>query len=193
MIFENNKKIFCEPIAERQFLSATECRQLVETFEQNVSKSIKSQINLSLETENSIRSSRSLFLKDYEFESIVSSVGRKVFDINNEFWNFQLSNRIENFQIIKYENPGDHYDWHMDWNSDPMCSTRKISIVIQLSDPTNYTGCDLVLRPGNAQHFGSRQQGAAIVFPSFLLHKVTPIESGIRYSLVFWIEGDSYR
>ena len=193
MIFENNKKIFCEPIAERQFLSATECRQLVETFEQNVSKSIKSQINLNLETEDSIRSSRSLFLKDYEFESIVSSVGRKVFDINNEFWNFQLSNRIENFQIIKYENPGDHYDWHMDWNSDPMCSTRKISIVIQLSDPTNYTGCDLVLRPGNAQHFGSRQQGAAIVFPSFLLHKVTPIESGIRYSLVFWIEGDSYR
>ncbi len=64
MIFENNKKIFCEPIAERQFLSTAECTQLIDLFEQNISKSIKSQINLNLETEDSIRSSRSLFLKD---------------------------------------------------------------------------------------------------------------------------------
>jgi PKHD-type hydroxylase len=81
----------------------------------------------------------------------------------------------------------------MDWNPDPMSCVRKLSIVVQLSDPNTYTGCDLILKNGNANYYFNRTRGNAIFFPSFYLHKVTPLTSGTRYSLVIWIEGDSFQ
>jgi PKHD-type hydroxylase len=37
------------------------------------------------------------------------------------------------------------------------------------------------------------QLGDALVFPSFLRHRVTPVSRGVRYSLVTWIEGPQWR
>ena len=37
------------------------------------------------------------------------------------------------------------------------------------------------------------KKGAAIIFPSFYLHRVTPVTSGIRKSFVLWVGGEPYR
>ena len=37
-----------------------------------------------------------------------------------------------------------------------------------------------------------RSQGTAIVFPSFLNHRVRPVSSGVRRSMVAWIAGPPF-
>ena len=70
---------------------------------------------------------------------------------------------------------------------------RKISLSLQLTDPSCYRGCDLVLEAGDGPYSAERTRGTLIAFPSYVLHRVTPIESGIRKSLVIWVAGPEFR
>ncbi len=73
---------------------------------------------------------------------------------------------------------------------------RKISMTCNLSLPNEYTGGNLKFDFG-PHHVGERYheveeirpQGSVVVFPSWLPHCVTPIETGVRYSLVLWSLG----
>jgi predicted 2-oxoglutarate/Fe(II)-dependent dioxygenase YbiX len=38
-----------------------------------------------------------------------------------------------------------------------------------------------------------KEQGTLIAFPSFMLHEVSPIKKGTRYSLVAWITGENFK
>jgi PKHD-type hydroxylase len=38
-----------------------------------------------------------------------------------------------------------------------------------------------------------RKRGTLILFPSFLIHRVTPVNSGVRESMVSWISGPNFR
>ncbi|HEY9842705.1 MAG: 2OG-Fe(II) oxygenase [Candidatus Sericytochromatia bacterium] len=91
-------------------------------------------------------------------------------------------------QILEYPLNG-FYEWHVDIGKG-VNSTRKLSIVVQLSDPGDYTGGRLLI--GLRDYQLPVTQGAMIVFPSYLLHKVTPVESGKRFSLVTWSHGPAY-
>lgn len=89
------------------------------------------------------------------------------------------------------------YDWHNDvsWTA-PTMTHRKLSMVIQLSNPSDYEGANLEVVPlfhEAPDPEQLRQQGTVIVFPSFLAHRVTPITRGMRYSLVAWIDGPKWR
>lgn len=60
---------------------------------------------------------------------------------------------------------------------------RALSFSIQLTDPGDYEGGLLeVAGPGNA----SNAQGTAVLFPSYSLHRVHPVTSGERWSIVSW-------
>lgn len=113
----------------------------------------------------------------------------------------------------------DHYDWHVDSSILARANTpfdRKLSMSLQLSKGDAYTGCNLEFpdhanfMEGNKENAGVnvrtgktissdklavilRQQGTAILFPSFAHHRVTPIESGERYCLVNWVQGPRWR
>jgi PKHD-type hydroxylase len=72
---------------------------------------------------------------------------------------------------------------------------RKLSLIIQLTDPSEYEGGDFqfdsdIPQPDPAE---IKQRGTVIVFPSFLRHRVTPVTSGVRRSLVSWVEGPKFR
>ncbi|MBO9601096.1 MAG: 2OG-Fe(II) oxygenase [Novosphingobium sp.] len=87
-----------------------------------------------------------------------------------------------------------HYDWHQDvWLESPRPYARKLSVVIQLSEPDDYSGGDFeffgIENPG--ERFTPR--GSLLVFPSFLQHRVNPVLSGTRRSLVTWVEGPNWR
>jgi PKHD-type hydroxylase len=72
---------------------------------------------------------------------------------------------------------------------------RKLSMTIQLSEPNEYEGGEFEIDPefGVLDQAVIKQRGTVLVFPSFLRHRVAPVTSGIRRSLVCWAEGPKFR
>ena len=110
---------------------------------------------------------------------------------NKEMWNFDLWDYYDSLQYTKYYGNGGHYDWHADLGSG--ISNRKLSCVLQLSTPEEYEGGDLEMNPGGGVISVPKGLGTLCLFPSFLLHRVTPLTSGVRKSLVTWIAGANFR
>ena len=87
------------------------------------------------------------------------------------------------------------YDWHhdVDWTSNHAFD-RKLSVVVQLSDPKYYEGADFEFAEVESPEKNALKcKGTVLVFPSYLTHRVTEITSGTRYSLVAWFEGPRWR
>lgn len=88
-----------------------------------------------------------------------------------------------------------HYDWHhdIDWNANDIVD-RKLSVTVQLSNPSEYEGGDFMFREvPQLPSIDCKKKGTVLVFPSYLFHKVSPVTKGIRRSLVAWFEGPSWR
>lgn len=86
------------------------------------------------------------------------------------------------------------YGWHEDLNwlkATPF--DRKMSMVIQLSKPDDYTGGKLEFANDPLAEGQFVNQGDVIFFPSFNRHRVTPVKLGVRYSLVTWFIGPKFR
>jgi PKHD-type hydroxylase len=66
-------------------------------------------------------------------------------------------------------------------------------MVIQLSEPNEYEGGDLQLLSGSEPTTADKAKGKVVMFPSYMLHRVTPVTSGIRKTLVVWITGPSFK
>jgi PKHD-type hydroxylase len=129
---------------------------------------------------------------DSKWEWVIDKIMSQVTEANNTIWNFELKSIIDNIQYTEYEGNGGHYDWHLDIGPGSI-SHRKISIVIQLSDPNDYVGGDLQIMTGSEYTTIPRGKGNVVIFPSFLLHRVVPLTSGNRKSLVLWVGGDHYK
>ena len=98
----------------------------------------------------------------------------------------------ENAQFTEYPEGG-FYDWHMDCdvNMQHEPPVRKISMTLLLNDPSEFEGGDLeLMAPGK---FAELKQGHAIVFASFLNHRVNKVRRGVRQSLVVWFGGKPFR
>ena len=110
---------------------------------------------------------------------------------NKEMWNFDIWGYQDSLQYTKYYGNGGHYDWHADLG--PGISNRKLSCVLQLSTPEEYEGGVLQMNPGGNILEVPKALGTLCFFPSFLLHRVTPLSSGVRKSLVTWLCGANFR
>jgi PKHD-type hydroxylase len=129
---------------------------------------------------------------DSKWEWVIDKIMSQVIEANNTIWNFDLKSIIDNIQYTEYEGNGGHYDWHLDIGPGSI-SHRKISVVIQLSEPNEYEGGDLQIMTGSEYVTIPKGKGNVVVFPSFLLHRVVPLTSGNRKSLVLWIGGEHYK
>jgi len=71
---------------------------------------------------------------------------------------------------------------------------RKLSFVLQLSNPEDYTGGNLQLLGDNGKsYFAPRQRGTLIFFDSRTPHRVLKVKSGERRSLVGWVVGPRWK
>ena len=116
---------------------------------------------------------------------------------NEMWWGMSLSD----VQSIQYTEYGEHnkgyYNWHHDWawGGPSTGLKRKMSMSIQLSDPTDYDGgefkfCDPCVNTlAKERNLKWNKQGTALMFPSFMAHKVSPVTRGTRKSLVVWFKG----
>lgn len=111
--------------------------------------------------------------------------------INQQFWQFDLS-YIESLQYTEYHSPGGHYDLHIDQMNSGI-HNRKLSFTVQLTAPEEYQGGDLEFVTGVTGDTARRDQGTVILFPSYVLHRVSAVTEGSRQSLVGWICGPKFR
>ena len=120
----------------------------------------------------------------------------------NAGWNFEWD-FSESCQFTIYKK-GQYYDWHCDsWDKpyqkeqgDPSHGkVRKLSVTVTLSDPKDYKGGELEFDFRNLDPDKKRNvkkcteilpKGSLVVFPSFVWHRVCPVKSGERNSLVIW-------
>lgn len=112
-------------------------------------------------------------------------------EINNQFFQFDLTGMEQGLQFTRYEAPGEHYDWHIDRGF--MTGTRKLSMSLQLNDPSEYKGGELQLKFGRQDQTVRKERGMATFFPSYALHRVKPVTKGVRYSLVCWVSGPPFK
>ena len=112
--------------------------------------------------------------------------------INDQVWQFDLRGFSEHFQYTVYHgNEGSHFDWHVDQGD--LIKSRKLSVSLQLTDPSGYDGCELQLHGGRNTEVAPKGRGVLIAFPSYVLHRVTPITRGTRKALVVWSTGPKFR
>lgn len=112
--------------------------------------------------------------------------------LNGQFFDLDLYGFVEDFQYTVYGEGGDHYTWHMDKGSNNG-SPRKLSLIVQLSDPSEYDGGDLQIWTGTNPVNLEKKRGIVHAFPSYVMHRVTPVTRGVRKTLVIWVAGPKFR
>ena len=115
---------------------------------------------------------------------------------NRNAFGFDI-NYLQDIQYTIYKGTDQgHYDWHFDtfW-AGQNAYDRKISVIIQLSDPSEYEGGEFLLESQYEQPDPTelKQRGTVFCFPSPIRHTVKPVTSGVRKSLVAWIEGPKFK
>jgi len=115
---------------------------------------------------------------------------------NTNYYGFDLYG-YDSLQYTTYfANNEGKYDWHMDSCMDTIIGigeTRKLSVTLLLDD--NFEGGEFQINAGTEKYGKTlpAKKGRAIVFPSYMIHRVTPVTRGIRRSLVAWCVGPKFR
>tara|TARA_B100001109_G_scaffold150167_1_gene122100 strand:- start:483 stop:1076 length:594 start_codon:yes stop_codon:yes gene_type:complete len=145
-----------------------------------------------------VRSSKIKWVpQDDQWWWLYEKMSNMAVEANNALWNFDLYTIPEQIQYTEYyATEKGHYDWHADIGPN-ILSKRKVSITVQLSEPDEYEGGDLELFRGGSMEgpfeAAPRQAGCVFIFPSYLMHRVTPVTKGTRKSFVLWLGGGHYR
>ena len=169
--------------------SADDCAKIIEIGNQRLVDDSKVQGNV---LNDKIRQSKNSWLMPNDDSNwIFRRVTDVIMELNSKLFKFDLYGVVEGFQFTRYDAPGGKYEAHIDRGLNTW--TRKLSFTLQLTDPTEYEGGDLELVFGDEPTTPKKEQGFITVFPSYVLHRVTPVTKGTRYSLVAWITGPAFK
>ena len=127
-----------------------------------------------------------------EMKEMYDQINKFIQKANRNHFGFEDIEITEQAQFTEYPEGG-FYEWHMDndVNMQHEPPVRKISMTLLLSPENQFEGGDLeVSAPGKSAKL---KQGHAIIFASFLAHRVKPITRGVRQSLVMWFGGTPFR
>lgn len=158
-------------VHEQGLLSRAECEAVIALFDEDHGHGAAYGENTDY-----IRKRTSIVeLPEPLFERIQDAVTRA----NARFWGYAGAYAREH-ELYRYT-PGDFFDWHMDLGEGD-AAHRKLTTLIQLSPATDYTGGHLELW-GNEPHTAARAPGTLLIYPSYVMHRVTEVTRGVRWSL----------
>ena len=129
------------------------------------------------------RVSESVWIPPERFPELYRIIGDTLKDMNEKFYRFSIYG-MNPIQVIRYE-AGSFFRSHCDIAGGDS-ARRKISLIVQLSDPDDYAGGDLAFFE---QLNVPRARGYGCVFPSWCMHRVEKVLKGARYSLAAWAKG----
>lgn len=174
-----------------------ECQKIIDIGLKNKKKQAtvsgannKGQLDLKIR-KNSISWLEPYVEDEYDLTWAFLKMATAACNLNEQYFKFDLFGFTEPLQFTEYSSIGDHYVQHVDKVFNGV--VRKLSVVVQLSDPKDYEGSELELYYKSNPDIAYKNQGWMTAFPSYTLHKVTPLISGTRYSLVGWISGTPFR
>ncbi len=110
---------------------------------------------------------------------------------NARHFKLDLTGVVKAPEYVEYHDGLGHFHWHNDYGLEQPISRRKLTVILQLSDASDYDG-------GDFEVFGTseplpRERGTIIVLPSYVHHRVTPVTRGTRRVLVGWLAGPPLR
>jgi len=108
---------------------------------------------------------------------------------NKHSWNFDITHSNQS-EYLRYDKDG-HFSEHIDTLMEEKIHCRKLTVIAFLND--DFEGGRLYLRHGVDKTYPSQEPGDVVIFPSFLLHGVEPVISGIRRSIVTWLIGPYFK
>ena len=137
---------------------------------------------------------------------VYETLEKCVTEANNNLFQFDINYVTDSLHYVIYPTPnqpdtlgqvreiGGHLDWHMDIGQGGV-NRRKLATTVQLSGPDEYEGGDFQVWYGGSNGFITlpREKGDVLIFPTFYLHRVTPITKGERRALVYWTGGEPFR
>jgi len=164
-----------------------ECLRLIADFTPHLQPALIETMNL--DQSANIRKSSAFFVApDKSTSWVFERLAKTIRGINDTVYGFDVSQFREGFQFTRYE-VGEYYGPHFDIGSGKL-TERKLSLTVQLSNPDEYSGGELIIYP---EFVAPKDQGTMTVFPSFMCHDVRPVLTGVRYSLVSWLAGPQFR
>ena len=86
------------------------------------------------------------------------------------------------------------YRFHPDTANGEM-GVRKLSVSLLLNEQDiDFEGGEFLFNTGNESnpHKIVIERGSMVLFPSYMLHAVSPVTKGVRKSLVVWVEGPNF-
>jgi PKHD-type hydroxylase len=116
---------------------------------------------------------------------LIEHVAKRATD---EAYGIELSGIVRPPQYVEYHAGRGGFDWHNDYSHGLPDAPRKLTVIVQLSASGNYEGGELQVMSSGIEVV-PKDRGTIVVFPSILMHRVTPITSGTRRALVSWIGG----
>jgi PKHD-type hydroxylase len=149
-------------------------------------------------SDNSYRRSKIRFVQrnDLILGWIFDEIWKMAIQANDEWFGFHLL-KMDYIQIAEYTgtDKGEYKTHHDVFYMNKTDYHRKLSAIIQLSDPTEYEGGDFQMYEIEQQPTAAalKTQGTAIFFPSFIRHAALPVTNGTRYSIAAWIDGPRWR
>lgn len=183
----------------KSYFSPEQCRYIVDTVLKRPAQDAKIGTSNGVKADHDFRRSKLRFVNkgDPELDYLFQDLWSLAIQANHDWFNIHIT-KLDYFQIAEYDGAeGGEYKTHHDifyMNGDPFYH-RKISCVVQLSDPNDYEGGELmfdqVSELPNAEEL--KMQGTAIFFPSFTRHAALPVTEGKRYSLAAWFDGPKWR
>jgi hypothetical protein len=133
-------------------------------------------------------------MEHFDIEWLFSKLDHAINQINRQYFQYEIYS-TRDFQYTTYDASYEgHYSWHFDAVPDVEKAVhRKLSMSIFLNE--DYEGGEFQISFGNNDSPVSFKDyaGSAIIFPSFMTHRVKPITKGIRKSLVVWFTGPYWK
>ena len=113
--------------------------------------------------------------------------------LNAQFYRFDLTGFVEDMQFTVYESSNkSFYEWHID-SGHSTDVPRKLSMALTLTDPKKYQGGKLQIKTSTDDVTPDVVRGTVVAFPSYRLHRVTPVTRGLRKSIVVWVGGPPFK
>jgi len=171
-----------------------QCRQIIECGRRQ--KPQKAQVGMGRKPEGGLDTKKRVttigWIPFKEMQPMYDQINEFIQKANRNHFGFENVQITEQAQFTEYPEGG-FYDWHMDTdvNMTHEPPVRKISMTVLLSPENQFEGGDLeLMAPGKRVKL---KQGHAIIFASFLNHRVAPVIRGVRQSLVMWFGGKPFK